>query len=906
MFSHAYPARRPQRVYSELDALADDLEHRASLARQAARRQPVAPVPRYFPRDAAYPVAHAYERASRYHRQVSFSRCLRSILLSAHIPCSQQPYSEPVYDQPEPEYFYERPSRPERRAYYEPEPVYDDASYAYEDEYEYTTALQPAPARPRSVYYDDELESAPQPIPRRRLAPPQAIQRRPTSAYSQPPSYDLEYDEEVAAPAPVRPQPRQQRPVPQQALRVRRDVEAPTEPPRPRSAHHHHHHHQQQASQENVGVQLQDVLGLLQNVLSPPTAPAPAPTRRPVTPSPQPQQAPTDPALELLQQLFGGEQPQRIQAPQHPVIRRAAPAPAAVQPRAPVAAPAGVNDMEAVLRQLFGGQAAEQPRAAPAPAPIRAPQPQPEASVPAMQDFLSQMFGLMSQGQQQQSLAAQAPQQQQPQGPAQQLKAVRFNIGPQAQVPAQVQRQVRRSAWKLLPARPHSDSRNCFDPQQPATSSPENKVAYTFALPASAQLGAIPQRPTTQPTSAGGIPRLPVPGRTFQHIPPNPHDAEASRVQVQRNAGAADEVADIKEAIRRSLDPKENVAAEVVAASPAAAAAASVPTSAVEAQQQRAASPTPSDETSAAMAAIDHIEERFVNLSYDFKFPTSPDFTLSPSTDSATSALLYTPTNAPIRAYEHSLTSLLTDLDAVESFGDDEVRHARKEMVKRIEHALVVLESEKEEAWRVFRGLPAASEPPTAAPAVDVAEEESKAVDEEVEGYVIPEAAQPVVEEAEAAIAVEAEVADTVSTEEPVAEVDSVVDDVADEAPADDVPVEETIEQDEQSTLVESEPTTSSYPPSTSYPPAPVSRSSFPPSPSHDDVVVEAYEPATDQVEERAIDSLGSSPVDVPSELDSDSDNEQTATAHEDDDELPPPSMEESAHLEEKTEFIML
>lgn len=79
MFSSRYysaPAQRRSRqpAYNELDFLADDLEYRASLARQAAaRRQPTSPVPRYMPRDAA-PATDAYERASPYHRQVSFLR----------------------------------------------------------------------------------------------------------------------------------------------------------------------------------------------------------------------------------------------------------------------------------------------------------------------------------------------------------------------------------------------------------------------------------------------------------------------------------------------------------------------------------------------------------------------------------------------------------------------------------------------------------------------------------------------------------------------------------------------------------------------------------------------------------------------------------------------------------------
>jgi hypothetical protein len=57
------------------------------------------------------------------------------------------------------------------------------------------------------------------------------------------------------------------------------------------------------------------------------------------------------------------------------------------------------------------------------------------------------------------------------------------------------------------------------------------------------------------------------------------------------------------------------------------------------------------------------------------------------------------------------LTGLLTELDAVDSTGDREVRHVRKELVKRIECESEKLESLKNEAWRwVVLSMPATSE----------------------------------------------------------------------------------------------------------------------------------------------------------------------------------------------------
>ncbi|KAF8316301.1 hypothetical protein DL93DRAFT_765745 [Clavulina sp. PMI_390] len=155
--SRGFPARRqPQQPYSELDAYAEDLEY-----------QVYAPAP-------------VYERAPRYQRPV---------------------YREPVYAPREPEY------RGYPTDYYEdyaPEPVYADASYEYDDAYEYPEPARPAP-RPVSYY-----APPPAPAPRRIAAP----------EYFEAPVVEVAPRARQVAPRPralPAPAPRPQTPSPQEA-----------------------------------------------------------------------------------------------------------------------------------------------------------------------------------------------------------------------------------------------------------------------------------------------------------------------------------------------------------------------------------------------------------------------------------------------------------------------------------------------------------------------------------------------------------------------------------------------------------------------------------------------------------------------------------------------------------------
>ncbi|KAI0339131.1 hypothetical protein BDW22DRAFT_1298563, partial [Trametopsis cervina] len=50
--------------------------------------------------------------------------------------------------------------------------------------------------------------------------------------------------------------------------------------------------------------------------------------------------------------------------------------------------------------------------------------------------------------------------------------------------------------------------------------------------------------------------------------------------------------------------------------------------------------------------------------------------------------LPFTLRNKPVHAYQHALNGLLSKLDEIESYGDEEIRRRRKEAVIEIEGAL--------------------------------------------------------------------------------------------------------------------------------------------------------------------------------------------------------------------------
>ena len=131
-----------------------------------------------------------------------------------------------------------------------------------------------------------------------------------------------------------------------------------------------------------------------------------------------------------------------------------------------------------------------------------------------------------------------------------------------------------------------------------------------------------------------------------------------------------------------------------------------------------------------SMEQVRNIEAAFVVLESDFVFPSQLDFNYgahhpfdtsaasSDSEGSATTRLAYTSHNHPVRFYEQALGGLMAQLDVVESFGNEELRSRRREVVERVERALEELEREVEGRWKAKLSKEAknnASEPiPTA------------------------------------------------------------------------------------------------------------------------------------------------------------------------------------------------
>ncbi|KAF8887790.1 hypothetical protein BD779DRAFT_1470566 [Infundibulicybe gibba] len=120
--------------------------------------------------------------------------------------------------------------------------------------------------------------------------------------------------------------------------------------------------------------------------------------------------------------------------------------------------------------------------------------------------------------------------------------------------------------------------------------------------------------------------------------------------------------------------------------------------------------PTPHD-VDHSMSDVRNIEAAFAALESDFTFPPQLDFIApapsqdrpaSPASDSgsSTSRLAFTARNHPVRFYEQALSTLLVELDAIDSFGNEALRSKRKEVVGRVGHALEELEKEVEGRWR--------------------------------------------------------------------------------------------------------------------------------------------------------------------------------------------------------------
>lgn len=121
-----------------------------------------------------------------------------------------------------------------------------------------------------------------------------------------------------------------------------------------------------------------------------------------------------------------------------------------------------------------------------------------------------------------------------------------------------------------------------------------------------------------------------------------------------------------------------------------------------DSEEEPSASPAQID---SSLSQIASIASRLEALISNFQFPAELDFSPERSPSPSYSALdtndefalTYTQTNAPLRAHEHALSLLLSELDNVSSFGSRVVKDARRAVVARVEEALEKLEEGVEE-----------------------------------------------------------------------------------------------------------------------------------------------------------------------------------------------------------------
>ncbi|KAF8494415.1 hypothetical protein F5888DRAFT_1717699 [Russula emetica] len=148
----------------------------------------------------------------------------------------------------------------------------------------------------------------------------------------------------------------------------------------------------------------------------------------------------------------------------------------------------------------------------------------------------------------------------------------------------------------------------------------------------------------------------------------------------ERVSGAHDqELRDLEYAIKLSLQDRDATNVKKVG-DPSSSGRAASPS-------RNARSPSVSvsvPEPVSPLASIRAVRAQIPALESAFKFPLTVDFDHS--------ELAVTSNNAPVRAYEYALNSLLERLDGIESDGNEEVRDVRREVVREVERALEEVE----------------------------------------------------------------------------------------------------------------------------------------------------------------------------------------------------------------------
>ncbi|KAF8213604.1 hypothetical protein K438DRAFT_1101634 [Mycena galopus ATCC 62051] len=139
----------------------------------------------------------------------------------------------------------------------------------------------------------------------------------------------------------------------------------------------------------------------------------------------------------------------------------------------------------------------------------------------------------------------------------------------------------------------------------------------------------------------------------------------------------------------------------------------SQPSSTTSENKGKAPAPAPVKDVASSTAEVHAIDASFSALSNEFVFPTQLDFSTSRTSsptrstaaeESVMANLSYSAQNQPVRFYHQALSGLLAKLDAVESFGDEGLRHERKEVVGRVEGAMDEVERVVEAKWRKWAG----------------------------------------------------------------------------------------------------------------------------------------------------------------------------------------------------------
>ncbi|KAJ7022053.1 hypothetical protein C8F04DRAFT_247379 [Mycena alexandri] len=425
---------------------------------------------------------------------------------------------------------------------------------------------------------------------------------------------------------------------------------------------------------------------------------------------------------QLLQHVFGAEQ-----------VKQATPAPqpkAAPKPQQPTAPQTHTVDLGELLQHVFGAQTEHVAQQTTTPT-AAAPQPkaeQPAAAAPQAIDLgelLQHIFG--------------GAEQQQPQaGPSGTKEATTSTSAPAAAESTPTPASTTKPATQPAPAPTPAPAAQTTQPANVLehilnhflgggndnASAPNHGQADLQQL-MSMFLGprGYPSPPQQPQASTSKVPEA-----TSRSTPASSSPLK-TELEARLRSQESSEERDLAEAIRMSL-------AEVQAA-PAT-------TTTTTSDKGKAPAPAPVKDVSTSAAEVASIDAAFTALADEFVFPAELDFGSSRAASPARSAssndsasesqspiarLSYSARNQPVRFYHQALSGLLSQLDAVDSFGDEAVRNARKEVVGRVEGALDEVEKVVEGRWRKIAKREERAEEAVVVNAGDAAEPAAVVVD---------------------------------------------------------------------------------------------------------------------------------------------------------------------------------